>query len=120
MNKVCCIGLMFSASLWAQHDRDPFQPPQDVPCVYPNVSPEGWRFKGTIGTSSGRYAWVETPQGQWLRLLPQQQLLAGHWQVVKILPRQLELGIYGMDGNCSARIGNVILTLGEKQIRKEK
>lgn len=114
MNKAGWFWLMFSTSLWAEHYRDPFQPPQAVPCSRPALSPEGWRLKGIIGTPDLRYGWVETPQDQWLGLLPQQRLLDGQWQVIQIQPRQLELGFLDVDSACPQLTDNVVLTLGKK------
>lgn len=114
MNRVCWFLGLFSSVLWAEHYRDPFQPPSVVPCVHAAISPKDWQLKGIIGTPDRRYGWIVTPQGQWLGLLPQQRLLDGDWRVVQILPRQLELRAEERDNACSRTTDNLILTLGNK------
>lgn len=113
MNKTCWMWLILSPPLCAEHYRDPFQPPPVTSCIRSAVLPEGWRLQGTIGTPEKRYAWVVTPQGQWLGLLPQQRLLEGLWQVVKIQPGQLELAVQEKDEMCSSFINSAVLTLGK-------
>lgn len=114
MSKVWWFWLLFSAPLWAEQYRDPFQPPLTAVCAGHGVSPAGWRLKGVIGTPDFRYGWVVTPQGQWLGLFPRQRVLDGDWQVMQILPRQLELAEQEMAEACRPRTGNVMLTLGNK------
>ncbi|MEX2943777.1 hypothetical protein [Serratia fonticola] len=118
MNKAWWFWLLFSAPLWAEQYRDPFQPPLTAACADPAVSPEDWRLKGIIGTPDLRYGWVVTPQGQWLGLLPRQRVLDGDWQVMQIQPRQLEFVAQDKAEACRPRTGSVVLTL-EKN-RKEK
>ncbi|PVZ84634.1 hypothetical protein C9426_22715 [Serratia sp. S1B] len=100
-------------SVLTGHYRDPFQPPQAVPCIRPITSPEGWRLKGSIGTEDLRYGWVVTPQGQWLGLLPQQRLLDGDWQVAQVYPRKVEFAMPEIDSACSPLVGNLVLALEE-------
>lgn len=114
MSKAWWFWLLFSAPLWAGQYRDPFQRPLTAICADPGVSPAGWRLKGIIGTPDLRYGWVITPQGQWLGLLPRQRVLDGDWQVIQILPRQLELAEQEVAEACRPRAGHVVLTLGNK------
>lgn len=74
--------------------RDPFAPPPMPACAQTETSPTGWRLKGVIGQPTQRYGWVVTPAGQWLRLRPQQRVLAERWQVTQVQARSLE----GADG----------------------
>lgn len=114
MSKAWWFWLLFSAPLWAGQYRDPFQPPLTAVCADPGVSPAGWRLKGVIGTPDLRYGWVITPQGQWLGLLPRQRVLDDDWQVMQILPRQLELAEQERAEACRPRARHVVLTLGNK------
>ncbi|KEY58660.1 DNA utilization family protein [Serratia sp. DD3] len=102
-------------SVLSADERDPFQPPQAVPCIRPITSPENWQLKGSIGTEDLRYGWVVTPQGQWLGLLPQQRLLDGYWQVAQVHPRKVELAMPEIDSACSPQVGNLVLALEEKR-----
>lgn len=107
-------GLGPLLSVLTDHYRDPFLPPQAVPCIRPITSLEGWRLKGSIGTEDLRYGWVVTPQGQWLGLLPQQRLLDGDWQVAQVHSRKVEFSMPELDRACSPLVGNLILALEEK------
>lgn len=91
--------------------RDPFQPLQPASCSRPASSPADWRLKGTIGTADLRYGWVTTSQGHWLGLRPQQSLPDGRWRVMRVQPRQLELGVQGEESLCPPFTGKVVLTL---------
>lgn len=115
MNKAWWLWLLFSTQLGAEQYRDPFQPPDVAACAEPAVSPAGWLLKGVIGTPDLRYGWVVTPQGQWLGLQPRQRVLDGDWQVVQILPRQLELGAQDMGSACRPRTGKVVLMMSKEK-----
>jgi pilus assembly protein HofP len=107
------LWLMFSTPVWAAQDRDPFEQPLVTSCVLPAASPANWQLKGTIGEPGLRHGWLMTPQGQWLRLQPQQTLLDGLWQVVQIQARQLEFSEVGTERVCPLAKDNIVLTLGE-------
>lgn len=107
------LWLMFATPVLAVQDRDPFQPPLVVPCVSSAASPAAWQLKGTIGEPGLRHGWLLTPQGQWLRLQPQQTLLDGLWQVARIQARQLEFNEVGVERLCLPATVHIVLTLGK-------
>ncbi|BEM89416.1 hypothetical protein SME46J_38860 [Serratia marcescens] len=100
---------------WAlcAESRDPFAPPSQPACVQA-ASPAGWRLKGVIGQPTQRYGWVVTPAGQWLRLRPQQRVLAERWQVTQVQARSLTLTALAAEPDCPAGHGDVSLTMDNK------
>ncbi|AHG19964.1 hypothetical protein Z042_10195 [Chania multitudinisentens RB-25] len=113
MSKSYWLWLMFSIPVLAEPQRDPFQLPSAISCVLPVISPADWQLKGTIGEAGSRHGWVVTPQGQWLKLLPQQILLDSVWQVAHIQARQLEFGVVGVERACPPTTSGIVLKLGK-------
>lgn len=114
MSKICWLWLFLPAALWAEQYRDPFQPPQVIPCTIPAISPADWLLRGIIGSPDLRQGWVVTPQGQWLGLLPQQWLLDENWQVDAIHLDRIELRARRTNEDCPPLGGSVVLALGKK------
>ncbi|MCS3406249.1 MULTISPECIES: DUF2531 family protein [Gammaproteobacteria] len=92
--------LSLSPALSAEPARNPFQPLLLAPCSASSVSPAGWQLKGIVGQPARRHGWVLTANGQWLRLIAQQTVLADGWRVVQIAPYSLELRAIANDPLC--------------------
>ena len=69
--------------------RDPFQPPVNN-CPYAQW--ETWRFHGAVGNASAIKALIESPEGKWLRVSPNQNLSA-ELQVKDITTEAMVLAI---------------------------
>ncbi|AUU10576.1 DUF2531 family protein [Serratia marcescens] len=91
--------------------RDPFAPPPLPACAQTEASPAGWRLKGVIGHPALRYGWVVTPAGQWLRLQPQQRVLAERWQVTQVQARSLTLTALATEPDCPASQSDISLMM---------
>lgn len=111
MSKRRWSGLLLLPWVLAAQPRNPFIPLPD--CLMALESPAGWRLKGIIGQPALRYGWVVTPAGQWLRLRPQQILLAGRWRVDQINADKLTLAEQPTDPDCPVAIGHVQLMLNK-------
>ncbi|AYZ30669.1 HofP DNA utilization family protein [Serratia sp. FDAARGOS_506] len=105
--------LLWPWALYAE-PRDPFSPPPQSACAQLEVSPSGWRLKGVIGQAPLRYGWVMTPAGQWLRLRPQQRVLAERWLVTQVQARSLTLTALTTEPDCPASQGDVLLMMDDK------
>ncbi|OKB66421.1 hypothetical protein BHU62_12745 [Serratia marcescens] len=94
--------------------RDPFAPPSPPACSLAEASPAGWQLRGVIGQPTLRYGWVVTPTGQWLRLRPQQRVLAERWQVTQVQVRSLTLMALAAEPDCPANRDGVSLMMDNK------
>lgn len=71
-NSVAALALLCCLAADAA-SRDPFQPPVNN-CPYAQWG--AWRFHGTVGNASAIKALIESPEGKWLRVSPEQNLSA--------------------------------------------
>lgn len=94
--------------------RDPFAPPPMPVCAQTEISTAGWRLKGVIGQPMQRYGWVVTPAGQWLRLRPQQRVLAERWQVTQVQARSLTLKALTAEPECPTSRDDISLMIDDK------
>ncbi|SMB53434.1 conserved exported hypothetical protein [Serratia proteamaculans] len=120
MNKSYGFWLLWlPLTLMAQpQPRDPFKPLPLPDCPTVVESPVNWQLKGTIGQAALHHAWIITTAGQWLRLKPQQTLLAGRWRVEQVLEGQLTLKETQGDPACPVAEDAVVLTLGNHKEEK--
>lgn len=79
---------------WAlcAEQRDPFAPPPLPACAQTAAS----------------------PAGQWLRLRPQQRVLAARWQVTQVQARSLTLTALAAEPDCPASQGDISLMMDNK------
>ncbi|EFE97333.1 HofP DNA utilization family protein [Serratia odorifera] len=116
--RVNWLWLLLSPALWAEPARNPFQPPLLAPCSAPSLSPAGWQLKGIVGQPARRHGWVLTPNGQWLRLIAQQTVLADGWRVGAISARMLVLHAIANDPLCPPAADDLRLTLDNHKEEK--
>ncbi len=64
--------------------RDPFVPPTVLPCLQDIPSQTRWRLQGMIGREGHFYAWLLSPQGRSVRVVPGQPFPLPDWQVDKL------------------------------------
>lgn len=118
MNKRCGLLLLLLPLTLMAQPRDPFRPLPMPGCPTNAESPVHWQLKGTIGQAALHHAWVVTSAGQWLRLKPQQTLLAGRWRVEQVLEGRVILKENQGDPACPAAEDAVVLTLGKHKEEK--
>ncbi|CAI0968126.1 hypothetical protein [Serratia ficaria] len=112
MNKRRWLGIwLLLPWVLAAQPRNPFIPLPLPDCPMAAESPGDWRLLGIIGQPALRYGWVVTPAGQWLRLRPQQTLLAGRWRVAWIAADALTLAALPTDPDCPVAGEDVRLML---------